>query len=65
MFSASLEDEFAQIADIDFKKTYNEMLAKVSSGKIHLFQTGSHPAMLTNAVEFRNIVKEFFDSPFI
>ena len=62
LFSASLEDEFTQIANIDFKKTYGEMFSKIKDGRMRLFQTGGHPAMLTNAVEFCNMAKDFLNS---
>lgn len=58
LFSASLKDEFAEF--IDFNKTYNLMLSKVPKGKVHFFQTGGHPAMVSNAKEFSDIAKKFF-----
>lgn len=60
MFSASLaDDEYAGMIDIE--KTYIELSQKVPSGKMHLFQTGGHPAMITNAEEFADLSKGFFE----
>jgi len=60
MLTASLEDEFAKILHLDFKQIYGDMLAKIPDGRLHLFQTGGHPAMLSNAVEFYSVAKNFF-----
>lgn len=57
LFSGSLEDNMCRK---DFTEEYEQMNLLVQNGKIHLFPTGSHPAMLTNAEEFAEIVKEFF-----
>lgn len=60
MLSASLEDnEFAEIINIE--KTFMDLLDKIPNGKVHLFPTGGHPAMLTNANEFANLAIKFFD----
>lgn len=58
MLSASLKDEYAEI--VDMEKTYKILLTKIPNGKLHLFSTGGHPAMLSNAKEFSGIAKEFF-----
>lgn len=59
MFTASLaDDEYAGIIDIG--KTYMELMKKVPSGRMHLFQMGGHPAMITNAEEFADLTKDFF-----
>lgn len=61
LLSASLaDDEFSQIMDIE--KTYNQMLRKLPNGKLHLFPTGGHPAMLTNAEEFAVMANEFLNA---
>lgn len=60
MLTASLEDEFAQVAGLDFSQLYMVISNKIVNGKLHLFQSGGHPAIITNALEFSNIAKEFF-----
>ena len=60
MFTASLEDEFAEIAGLDFHKVYGDMLGKIPNGRLYLFQTGGHPAMISNAAEFFGVAKNFF-----
>ena len=59
MLTASLEDEFAQIAGLDFNLLYSEIARKIADCRMHIFSSGGHPAMLTNAVEFFDIAKEF------
>lgn len=59
LFSGSLEDTMCRK---DFLEEYKQMNKLVPNGKIHVFPTGSHPAMLTNAEEFAEIVKEFFEN---
>jgi len=58
MLSASLEDEYAEIINIE--KTYKTLHAKIPNSELHLFSTGCHPAMLSNAKEFSDIAKKFF-----
>lgn len=58
MISVSLEDdEYA--GKIDIEKTYQELAGKIPDGKMHLFPSGGHPAMLTNAEEFAGLAKAF------
>ena len=58
LFTASLEDEFAEIAR--FPETYAAMLKKIPKGAMHLFPTGGHPALLSNAVPFTVLAEKFF-----
>lgn len=61
LLTASLEDEFAKAISLDFSQLYPAMAGEISNCRVHLFQSGDHPSMLTNAVEFANVVKAFFD----
>ncbi len=58
MLTASLKDEFAEFVDFDL--TYGNMKARIPDCKLHFFQTGGHPAMLSNAEEFFDVAKKFF-----
>jgi pimeloyl-ACP methyl ester carboxylesterase len=60
LLTASLEDEFAAVAGLDFSRLYGTMANKIADCRVHLFQTGGHPAMLTNAAEFAGIAQAFF-----
>ncbi len=60
MLTASLEDEFAEI--VSFPETYTAMLEKIPTGRTHLFPTGGHPALLSNAEAFAGLAEEFFRS---
>lgn len=57
MLSGSLEDEYAEI--IDMEKTYTALLKKIPNGELYLFAKGGHPAMLSSAKEFSDIAKKF------
>ncbi|MCB6610620.1 alpha/beta hydrolase [[Clostridium] symbiosum] len=59
LLTASMEDdEFAGRMDIE--RTFRDMADKIPGAKLHLFPSGGHPAMLTNAEEFSELAKEFF-----
>jgi hypothetical protein len=60
LLTASLGDEFDEL--VDFSKTYSDMLTRIQKGKMHLFVHGGHPAMLSNALEFSEMAKIFFES---
>lgn len=60
MLTASLEDEFAQALGLDFNEIYGNIMKKVPDGRLHLFQTGAHPAMISNAKEFSVVARRFF-----
>lgn len=56
----SKEDEFVQMVDSNyFEKVYSDMLQKIGHGKMYLFSTGSHPAMLSNPEDFYKLSIEF------
>lgn len=57
LLTGSLQDEF--IPDGFFQKTYSEFIQKIGHGQMHLFQTGGHPAALTNAAEFAKTAIRF------
>lgn len=59
LFVGSTEDTMCRK---DLAEEYQQMEQLVSKGKTFLFPTGSHPAILTNAEKFADIVKDFFDS---
>ncbi|ADY55466.1 alpha/beta hydrolase fold protein [Syntrophobotulus glycolicus DSM 8271] len=60
LLTGSLEDEFASALAPDyFEKVYGELLAKIGHGKMHLFDTGGHPALLTNQDGFYQLSLEF------
>jgi len=60
MLTASLEDEFAQAVNLDFRQVYAKILSQVFRGTAYLFNTGGHPAMLSNPTAFAQKAKEFF-----
>jgi hypothetical protein len=37
------------------------MAGEIPNCRVHLFQSGDHPSMLTNAVDFAIVVNAFFD----
>lgn len=59
LLSVSLEDD-EYIGIMDIEKTYKELMMKIPKGTLHLFPSGGHPAMLTNAKEFADLAKDFF-----
>lgn len=61
LFTGSKEDEFiSAVAPDYFETVYNGMINKIGHGRIYLFPTGGHPAMLSNAEEFVQLSKTFF-----
>ncbi len=59
LFTGSLQDEMCRQ---DMKEEYQQMSELVPKRKIHLFPSGQHPAMLTNAEAFLHLASEFFKS---
>ncbi|WP_343208875.1 alpha/beta hydrolase [Anaerolentibacter hominis] len=57
LFTGSVEDTMCRK---DMAEEYRAMNLLVPDGTIHLFPSGGHPAMLTNAEEFAETVKAFF-----
>lgn len=58
LFSGSLEDSMCRK---DLKEEYEQMNRLVPDGTVHLFLTGGHPAMCTNAEQFAQIVTDFIN----
>ncbi len=44
-----------------YEEIYGTMIKKIGHGKIHLFDEGGHPAMLTNPTEFFELSMKFFE----
>ena len=60
LLTGSREDEFmAAVSDNYLENVYKDMMQKMEHGKIHLFSSGGHPAMITNEEEFYGISMEF------
>ncbi len=59
LLTGSKEDEFA--FENFYIETYSAMLNKIPNGKMHIFDKGGHPAILSNPIEFFNIAKNFLD----
>ena len=63
LLTGSREDEYIRtIAPDYFEKVYGELISKIGHGTIHLFDTGGHPAMLTNQDRFYQLSREFFSA---
>lgn len=62
LLTGSREDEFICSLETDyFERVYGEMIRKIGHGKIHLFDTGGHPAMLSNQQGFLEISRGFLE----
>jgi len=59
--TGSKEDEFMSFQPNYLENTYRNIINKVGHGKIHLFESGRHPAMLSNQEDFYKISKKFLD----
>lgn len=59
LFLGSLEDTMCRK---NLPEEYEQMKQIISEGKVHLFPYGGHPAILTSAEEFADVVKAFFQS---
>ncbi len=57
LFTGSREDIFMP-GDF-FERTYDLLLQKIGHGKKYIFQSGEHPAMLSNAAAFAKLATEF------
>ena len=61
LLTGSREDEFMRSVSEDYlENTYRDMLAKIGHGRMHLFSSGGHPAMMTNQDVFYELSKDFF-----
>ena len=56
LFAGSLQD---QMCRKDMLEEYREMNHLIANGKIHIFDTGGHPAVATNAEQFAEIAFKF------
>ena len=62
LMTGSKEDEFVcEISRTYFEDVYGRMLKKIGHGDMHLFNSGGHPAMLSNPDEFVELSRRFFD----
>ena len=59
LFVGSMEDTMCR-RNLD--EEYSQMEQLISNGKTYLFPTGNHPAILSNAEKFADIVKDFLFS---
>ncbi|MGX9756094.1 alpha/beta fold hydrolase [Clostridioides difficile] len=61
LLTGSREDEFVSLLSHDFfENTFSSLLEKIKNGKMHLFDEGGHPAILSNGLNFSKIAKDFF-----
>lgn len=61
LMTGSKKDEFfTDVSPTYFEEIYGDMLKKIGHGEMYLFNSGGHPAILTNAEEFENLAKRFF-----
>lgn len=56
MLTASYRDDMIRK---DFEHEYSSIIKEVSDGKMHFFQEGYHPAIISNSVDFSKVVKSF------
>lgn len=62
LLTGSKEDEFVTtIAPDYFEKTYQGMIDKAGHGRMYLFETGGHPALLSSPEEFYQVSKQFLE----
>lgn len=59
LFTGSLED---QMCRKDMPKEYEEMSKQIPNAAIHLFPTGGHPAIATNADQFASLVADYINN---
>ena len=57
LFTGSQEDVFMP-GDF-FECTYNMLIQKIGHGRQYIFESGNHPAMISNADSFADLVTEF------
>ena len=62
LLTGSKEDEIlCSISPNYFQDIYIDMLRKIEHGEIYLFESGGHPAMISNKNEFVQLSKRFFE----
>lgn len=60
LLTGSREDEFVSLVSHDFfENTFSSLLEKIKNGKMHLFDEGGHPAILSNGLKFADVAKKF------
>ena len=60
LLTGSREDKFMySISDTYYEDVYGDLLSKIGHGKMHLFDNGDHPAMISNFDEFYSLSVEF------
>lgn len=61
LLTGSSEDTFMRaVSEHYLEDAYKDMLSKIGHGSMHLFQSGGHPAMMTNQDAFYEISNDFF-----
>ena len=61
LLTGSRKDEFmCAVSEHYLEDVYKNMLSQIGHGKMHLFSSGGHPAMITNQDEFYQISRNFF-----
>lgn len=62
LLTGSKEDELLCSTNPNyFQDTYKNMVSKIGHGEIYLFESGHHPAMISNKNEFVELSKRFFE----
>ncbi|MHC1723345.1 MAG: alpha/beta fold hydrolase [Aminipila sp.] len=60
LLTGSREDEFVKLINPDFYNTlFSNLIGKIGHGQMHIFQTGGHPALLSNQKQFSMLAIEF------
>ncbi len=59
LFTGTLEDDMCRKNMVE---EYTEMNRLVQNGTVHIFKTGGHPAIMTNAELFSKVVTEYLNS---
>jgi len=63
LMTGSKTDEFmSAISEKYFEDVYGQMIKKIGHGKIHLFNSGGHPAMMSNQKEFIELSIQFLSA---
>ena len=56
LFMGSLEDDMCRK---NLPEEYAEMSRQVQQGRVHIFKTGGHPSVITNAELSAKVITEF------
>lgn len=60
LLTGSKGDEFVSLTAPDFfERVFGEILKKTGHGQMHLFESGGHPAMLSNGIDFFKLIRRF------